>query len=69
MAQAVVCVGASVVRVQPTESKGSSLWGKGQDRVGVSGWHRPPVQGQGKHPPELGQAVFQQCRQVCRVRK
>lgn len=35
VAWAVMCVGASVVRAQPTESQGGSLWGKGQDRFGV----------------------------------
>lgn len=46
--------------VQPAESLESSLWSKGQG----GSWHKPPVQGQGKHPLEVGQTVFQQCRQV-----
>lgn len=47
-----------------TESQESNLWGKGWGRSQDGGWHRPPVQGQGKHPLEVSQAVFLQCRQV-----
>lgn len=63
------CVGVSVAYIQPTESLESSLWSKGQGGSWGGSWHRPPVQGQGKHPLEVGQAVFQQSRQVRRVRK
>lgn len=58
-----VCVEASVVRAQPTESQGSSLWGKGQDRVRV----RVGTGHLCRDKENIRQRwarLFQQCRQV-----